>query len=259
MSRSRLGLARPRPVPVQEGQISEHPGKTGSQTINGTAKDGRTPLDNNRAAPAWCKARVWGPKVIENLENRAQHNRLMNRIESPSHTRPQGSGARRTALTGPTKISSPASVFEKLLRAFETGGFTYTQVLAELKRLLATGASPTELLEVLRRRELIEPLPEYAHVEVIGLLNDAVERAIAEAVVSTETQNENSAPSLGQTPDSVPAQIRSTSIAPPVEGSESPAKATVGRCLGCVDEATRRFADSPRTSHFLDSSSHSST
>src|SRR6266478_4331887 len=103
----------------------------------------------------------------------------MNRTESPSHTRPQGSGARRTALTGPTKTSSPASVFEKLLRAFETGGFTYTQVLAELKLLLAAGASPTELLEVLRRRELIEPLPEYAHAKVFELLNDAKELAAA--------------------------------------------------------------------------------
>src|SRR5450755_859489 len=63
------------------------------------------------------------------------------------------------------KTSSPASAFAKALRSFETGGFTYNDFLAELKRLLATGASPTELLAVLRRREFIEPLPDYAQGE----------------------------------------------------------------------------------------------
>ena len=104
----------------------------------------------------------------------------MNRPESPTHTRPHGFGVRRTTQAGP-QTSSPASVFEKLLRAFATGGFTYTDFLAELNPLLATCASPTELLETLQRRELIEPLPEHAHAEVLGLLNDAIERAAAEA------------------------------------------------------------------------------
>jgi formylglycine-generating enzyme required for sulfatase activity len=75
------------------------------------------------------------------------------------------------------KASSPASVFEKVLRAFQTGTFTYGGVRAQLTRLLATGASPTELLEILRRRELIEPLPEYAQVEVLCLLDYAIEQA----------------------------------------------------------------------------------
>jgi formylglycine-generating enzyme required for sulfatase activity len=77
------------------------------------------------------------------------------------------------------RISTPVSVFEKVLRAFETGGFTFSEVRAQLTRLLATGASPTELLEILRRRESIEPLPEYAHIEMLGILNDAVARAAA--------------------------------------------------------------------------------
>jgi sulfatase modifying factor 1 len=75
------------------------------------------------------------------------------------------------------KSSAPASVFEKVLRAFDTGGFTYADFRVQLRRLLATGASPTELLDILRRRELIEPLPEYAHAQVLGLLNDAIEQA----------------------------------------------------------------------------------
>jgi formylglycine-generating enzyme len=77
------------------------------------------------------------------------------------------------------RTSTPVSVFEKVLRAFETGGFTFSEVRAQLTRLLATGASPTELLEILRRRESIEPLPEYAHIEMVGILNDAMARAAA--------------------------------------------------------------------------------
>jgi formylglycine-generating enzyme required for sulfatase activity len=77
------------------------------------------------------------------------------------------------------RTSTPVSVFEKVLRAFETGGFTFSEVRAQLTRLLATGASPADLLEILRRRESIEPLPEYAHIEMLGILNDAMARAAA--------------------------------------------------------------------------------
>src|ERR1700692_1568650 len=112
----------------------------------------------------------------------------MNRPESPSHSqRPPGFGVRRTTTQG-SKKASPATVFERILRAFETGSFAYTDVLAELKVLLAAGAAATELLEILQRRELIEPLPEFAHEEVRSLLNDAIARAAAEAVVSAPPQ-----------------------------------------------------------------------
>jgi len=74
------------------------------------------------------------------------------------------------------KVSSPLTVFEKVLRAFETGGFTFTEVRIQLRRLLATGASPTDLMEILRRRELFEPLPEHAHEELLGILNEAIGR-----------------------------------------------------------------------------------
>ena len=53
------------------------------------------------------------------------------------------------------KTSPPASAFKKVLRAFETGGFTCEDVLAELNRLLKSGASPTELLEIVRRRGFV--------------------------------------------------------------------------------------------------------
>jgi formylglycine-generating enzyme len=90
------------------------------------------------------------------------------------------------------KVSSLPSVFEKVLRGFDTGGFTYSDVEAELKELLATGASPTELLEILQRRELIAPLPEYARVRVLDLLNEALGAAPA-AAEDAEAQNPPSA------------------------------------------------------------------
>ncbi len=68
-------------------------------------------------------------------------------------------------------------MFDKVLRAFDTGGFTYADLQAQLKRLLAGGASPAELLEILRRHESTKPLPDFAHLEVQGVLNEAAARA----------------------------------------------------------------------------------
>ena len=85
--------------------------------------------------------------------------------------------------------SSPVLTFEKVLRAYGTGGFTYTEVVAQLERLLAVGASPAAMLEILRRRERIEPFPEYAHVEVVRLLNAAIARDAAEAAASAEQRD----------------------------------------------------------------------
>jgi len=75
------------------------------------------------------------------------------------------------------KLSPAASMFEKVLRAFETRGITYSDVLARLRRLLATGALPTELLPILRRRESAERMPEYARLE--ALLLEAIEQSAA--------------------------------------------------------------------------------
>src|ERR1700683_4495330 len=79
-----------------------------------------------------------------------------------------------------TKISLQVWVFEMALRAFGTGGATYADVLARLRRLLAAGTSPTELLEVLRRRQVIEPLPECAREAVASAeVRDADPQAVA--------------------------------------------------------------------------------
>jgi hypothetical protein len=92
----------------------------------------------------------------------------------------------------PTQVEASNSlqvwVFENLLRAFATGGATYAVVLARLRQLLATGTSPTELLQIVRRSQLIEPLPESAQ-GLLDFLNDAIRRNAGEAVVSAEVQD----------------------------------------------------------------------
>jgi len=88
------------------------------------------------------------------------------------------------------KPAFQTSMFEKVLRAFGTGDLPYAYVESELKRLLASGESPQALLEVMQRRELIEPMPENAHAEVLRILNEAIERAApapAAAAVGAET------------------------------------------------------------------------
>src|ERR1700722_17188030 len=109
-----------------------------------------------------------------------------------------------------SKISTPESVFEKVLVAFETGGFTYADVLEQLQRLLATGASPTQLLEVLQHRELAEPLPAYAHREVLGLLNDAI--AHDEAISREAALRADEETALSQISEPVPVDAEFSSI-----------------------------------------------
>jgi hypothetical protein len=86
----------------------------------------------------------------------------------------------RRAETSDPRNPIGASAFKKVLKGFEIGGLPYTEVQSQLKRLLATGVSPSDLREVLRRSELIEPLPEYAYRDVQGLLDEAIEHDAAQ-------------------------------------------------------------------------------
>src|SRR5580693_3421847 len=86
----------------------------------------------------------------------------------------------KRAETSDPRHSFAAATFRKVLKGFEIGGLPYTEVEFQLKRLLATGVSPGELREVLRRSELIQPLPEYAYREVLGLLDEAIEQGATE-------------------------------------------------------------------------------
>jgi len=69
-------------------------------------------------------------------------------------------------------ISGSGSSFVKVLRSYQTGGITYSDFLEQVNRYLAAGESPSELLDVLRRRQRIEPLPDFAHDAVARLLNE---------------------------------------------------------------------------------------
>jgi hypothetical protein len=147
--------------------------------------------------------RLSGAEGTDARENSDQRDRLMN-AESP--TQMEASNSLQVWL------------FENLLRAFATGGATYAVVLARLRRLLATGTSPTELLKVVRRSQLIESLPESAQ-GILALLNDAIRRDAGEAVVSAEVQDaepqavapheEATEENIARRPTAHDAQIRS--------------------------------------------------
>src|ERR1700761_888805 len=77
--------------------------------------------------------------------------------------------------------SFAATSFRKVLKGFEIGGLPYADVQYHLKRLLAAGTSPDELQEVLRRCELITPLPEFAYADVMRVIEEAKEHAAAVA------------------------------------------------------------------------------
>jgi formylglycine-generating enzyme len=82
--------------------------------------------------------------------------------------------------------SAPKTSFANVLRSFQTGGVTYGDFLAHVDRQLAAGALPLDLLDILRRRELIEPLPEPVRDELIRLITSfttlSTEVEVVEAV-----------------------------------------------------------------------------
>ncbi|MGB6355684.1 MAG: hypothetical protein WBF21_17050, partial [Steroidobacteraceae bacterium] len=87
---------------------------------------------------------------------------------------------KRPDRMGP-RTPSPAVMFEKVLRAYTEGDLHYADVQLDLKRLLAGGASPEDLVDVLQRWELIEPLPDDAHDGILRHLNEAIELAAAQS------------------------------------------------------------------------------
>jgi len=74
--------------------------------------------------------------------------------------------------------------------------------------LLGSGASAEELREVLQRYQSIEPLPAYAHVEILRILNEAIART---AIPNVDSDPARSQPQDGQ---SAPASIPERSAEP---------------------------------------------
>ena len=95
-----------------------------------------------------------------------------------------------TARPADRKMSSSASLFKKVLQAFANGDLPYSDVESHLQRLLSSGASAEELREVLQRYVSIEPLPAYAHAEMLRNLNEAIARAAATNVDFDPTRSQ---------------------------------------------------------------------
>jgi hypothetical protein len=66
------------------------------------------------------------------------------------------------------KASAPVLAFTKALRSFQTGGIAYADFIAQTHVHLAAGAPAAALLEILERRETVEPLPGYVHDALVG-------------------------------------------------------------------------------------------
>lgn len=64
--------------------------------------------------------------------------------------------------------------FARLLRAFQTGGVCYEDLLTQLDQYLMQGAMRTELLDMLRRRESVEPLADGVYLAVWSRLRRSV-------------------------------------------------------------------------------------
>jgi formylglycine-generating enzyme required for sulfatase activity len=105
--------------------------------------------------------------------------------------------------------SLPATAFAKALRSLETGGLTQNSMMAEIKELLAAGASATELRDILLGRDLIEPLSVAARAEMLGILNGAMlrERQRAAAAEKPDTPEVASTTPAGSsaTPPNAPS------------------------------------------------------
>src|ERR1700733_2972352 len=77
-----------------------------------------------------------------------------------------------TARPADRKNSSSASQFKKVLQALANNALPDSDVESHLQRLLKSGAMPDVLRAVLQRYDSIEPLPAYAHTEILRFLNE---------------------------------------------------------------------------------------
>ena len=124
------------------------------------------------------------------------------------------------------KAALPAAAFSKVLRSFQTGGVSYNEFLTQVDQQLAAGASPTDMLEILRRRESVEPLPAYAHTALFGLLSnrktDPVSPSVTKPTAPPELSIVRKAPVASSSED--PAQTAAAELTtPPLDASASEA------------------------------------
>jgi formylglycine-generating enzyme required for sulfatase activity len=128
------------------------------------------------------------------------------------------------------KRSLPAAAFAKALRSLETGGLSHNSVMAEIRELLAAGASATELRDILLGRDLIEPLSVQARADILSILNGAMLRERQRAAASTEKpgtpQDAGTSPGGGSATPPQPPIGRSPELAAPITESSATARVT---------------------------------
>src|SRR5580704_19467768 len=62
-----------------------------------------------------------------------------------------------------SETSESGSAFADALQSFKTGEIAYGDFLSQLDQLLAAGASPAQLLQILRNSESVDPIPRDVH------------------------------------------------------------------------------------------------
>src|SRR5258708_17715195 len=149
-----------------------------------------------------------------------------------------------TARPADRKISSSGSLFKKVLQAFANGDLPYSDVQSHLHRLLNSGASPEELRDVLQHYQSIEPLPAYAHEEILRNLNEAIRAAAANVdsdPARSQPQDTESAPASipAAVPDARPSERSPEPIAAAVEARVL-SSAAVSAVAGAPRPATAR-------------------
>ena len=124
--------------------------------------------------------------------------------------------------------SLPATAFAKALRSLETGGLSQNSVMAEIKELLAAGASATELRDILLGRDLIEPLSVQARAEILSILNGAMLRERQRAAASAEkpATPQDAATSPGASSATLPEVPSGPDLALPMAESSAVARVT---------------------------------
>ncbi|HEX4150968.1 MAG TPA: SUMF1/EgtB/PvdO family nonheme iron enzyme [Steroidobacteraceae bacterium] len=132
-------------------------------------------------------------------------------------------------------------MFEKVLRAYETHGIPYSDVLARLRRLLDSGASAVELSAILRRRESIgRLLPEYGELQT--LLNEAIEQSAAQ---SADADPDGAQAGMQSTASTVVAMPIQSSRAPAFEEESPDEEVAVDLDFEALNEAVSRESESP--------------
>jgi formylglycine-generating enzyme required for sulfatase activity len=110
------------------------------------------------------------------------------------------------AAKGAKHHSQAGAMFDKVLRAFEDGDLPFFDLQSTLRRLLSDSASPEELLQILRRREIFEAIPEQAHQEILRVLQTEIQanaaRSNAAPAATNPDQSAEQRPAPGRTPTS---------------------------------------------------------